>query len=92
LFRHPRHGNNARRPGSGEGTLVVTDIVAAHKEIVGRGIEASDIWHGAPFPPEARIKGPDPKRASYGSYFSFDDPDANMWIVQEVTTRLPGRS
>jgi catechol 2,3-dioxygenase-like lactoylglutathione lyase family enzyme len=87
-------GNGITRaaPGSGEGTLVVIDIVAAHEEIVGRGIEASEMWHGAPFPPEARIKGPDPKRTSYGSFFSFDDPDGNMWIVQEVTTRRPGRT
>ena len=40
---------------------------------------------------EARLSGPDPKRTSYGSFFSFNDPDDNTWIVQEVTTRLPGR-
>ena len=79
-------------PGSAFGTLVVSDIVAAHKEVVGRGIPATDMWHGAPVPPEARIKGPDPKRTSYGSFFSFNDPDGNMWIVQEVTTRRPGRT
>jgi hypothetical protein len=49
------------------------------------------MWHGAPFPPEARIPGPDPDRTSYGSFFSFADPDGNAWLVQEVTTRLPGR-
>ena len=49
------------------------------------------MWHGPPFPPEARQPGPDPERASYGSFFSFNDPDGNMWLVQEVTTRLPGR-
>ena len=79
-------------PGSAFGTLVVSDIVAAHTDVVGRGIDASDMWHGAPLPPEARIKGPDPKRTSYGSFFSFNDPDGNMWIVQEVTTRRPGRT
>ena len=79
-------------PGSAEGTLVVSDIVAAHEDLVGRGIDASDMWHGAPFPPEARVKGPDPKRTSYGSFFSFSDPDGNAWIVQEVTTRRPGRT
>ena len=79
-------------PGSAFGTLVVSDIVAAHKEVAGRGIEASDMWHGAPVPPEARIPGPDPKRASYGSFFAFSDPDGNAWIVQEVTTRRPGRT
>ena len=51
----------------------------------------SDIWHGPPFPVEARQPGPDPERASYGSFFSFTDPDGNTWLAQEVTTRLPGR-
>jgi hypothetical protein len=72
--------------------LVVSDIEAAHDEFVGRGIDASEVWHGPPFPPEARLSGPDPKRTSYGSFFSFNDPDGNTWLVQEVTTRLPGRS
>ena len=78
-------------PGSAFGTLVVSDIVAAHKDVVGRGAVASDMWHGAPVPPEARIPGPDPKRTTYGSFFAFSDPDGNAWIVQEVTTRRPGR-
>jgi catechol 2,3-dioxygenase-like lactoylglutathione lyase family enzyme len=78
-------------PGSAEGGLTVSDIEAAHKELVGRGIDASDIWHGPPFPVEARQPGPDPERTSYGSFCSFTDPDGNMWLVQEVTTRHPGR-
>ena len=78
-------------PGSAEGGLVVSDIEAAHNELVGRGIDATDVWHGPPFPPEARQPGPDPGRTSYGSFFSFNDPDGNTWLVQEVTTRLPGR-
>ena len=78
-------------PGSAEGTLVVSDIEVAHDELVGRGVDASEVWHGPSFPPEARLSGRDPKRTSYGSYCSFDDPDGNKWIVQEVTTRLPGR-
>ena len=49
------------------------------------------MWHGAPFPQEARLPGPDPKHTSYGSYFSFKDPDDNTWLVQEVTTRHPSR-
>jgi catechol 2,3-dioxygenase-like lactoylglutathione lyase family enzyme len=85
-------GLSPAAPGSAFGTLVVSDIVAAHKDLVGRGIEVSDMWHGAPVPPEARIPGPDPKRTSYGSFCSFGDPDGNMWIVQEVTTRRPGRT
>jgi catechol 2,3-dioxygenase-like lactoylglutathione lyase family enzyme len=78
-------------PGSAEGGLIVSDIVAAHYELAGRGIDVSEIWHGPPFPPEARQPGPDPERTSYGSFFSFSDPDGNTWLVQEVTTRLPGR-
>jgi catechol 2,3-dioxygenase-like lactoylglutathione lyase family enzyme len=78
-------------PGSAEATLVVSDIEAAHDELVKRGIEVSDIWHGPPFPVEARQPGPDPERASYGSFCAFTDPDGNTWIVQEVTARRPGR-
>ncbi|MGZ4331162.1 MAG: VOC family protein [Solirubrobacteraceae bacterium] len=78
-------------PGSAEGTLTVSDIEAAHDELVRRGIEVSDIWHGPPFPVEARQPGPDPERSSYGSFVYFTDPDGNTWLVQEVTTRLPGR-
>ena len=51
----------------------------------------SAIWHGPPFPVEARQPGPDPERNSYGSFCYFTDPDGNTWIVQEVTTRRPGR-
>ena len=78
-------------PGSAVAALIVSDIKAAHDELIRRGIGASDIWHGAPFPPEARLPGPDPKHTSYGSFFSFNDPDGNTWLVQEVTTRRPGR-
>jgi catechol 2,3-dioxygenase-like lactoylglutathione lyase family enzyme len=78
-------------PGASVGALVVSDIKAAHEEVTRRGIGASDMWHGAPFPPEARLPGPDPERTSYGSFFAFADPDGNAWLVQEVTTRRPGR-
>jgi catechol 2,3-dioxygenase-like lactoylglutathione lyase family enzyme len=84
-------GLTTAAPGSAEATLTVPDIEAAHDALVGRGIDASEVWHGPPFPTEARQPGPDPKRTSYGSFCSFNDPDGNMWIVQEVTTRLPGR-
>jgi catechol 2,3-dioxygenase-like lactoylglutathione lyase family enzyme len=84
-------GLTTAAPGSAEAGLVVSDIEAAHDELVGRGIDASEVWHGPPFPPEARQPGPDPERTSYGSFFSFTDPDGNTWLVQEVTTRLPGR-
>src|SRR5215469_13466269 len=84
-------GITPAKPGSAEGALVVSDIEAAHAELIGRGIDASEMWHGAAFPLEARLSGPDPKHTSYGSFFSFADPDGNAWLVQEVTTRLPGR-
>jgi catechol 2,3-dioxygenase-like lactoylglutathione lyase family enzyme len=84
-------GLTTAAPGSAEGGLIVSDIEVAHDEFVGRGIDTSDIWHGPPFPVEARQPGTDPEHTSYGSYFSFTDPDSNTWLVQEVTTRLPGR-
>jgi catechol 2,3-dioxygenase-like lactoylglutathione lyase family enzyme len=85
------NGVTASAPGTSVAGLVVSDIRAAHAEVTRRGIGASDIWHGSPFPPEARLPGPDPKRTSYGSFFAFADPDGNAWLVQEVTTRRPGR-
>jgi catechol 2,3-dioxygenase-like lactoylglutathione lyase family enzyme len=85
------HGLTTATPGSAEGGLIVSDIVAARDALGGHGIEVSDIWHGPPFPVEARQPGPDPERASYGSFVYFTDPDGNTWLVQEVTYRLPGR-
>ena len=84
-------GLTTATPGSAESGLIVSDIEAAYDEFVGRGIDVSDIWHGPPFPVEARQPGPDPERTSYGSFFYFTDPDSNTGLVQEVTTRLPGR-
>ena len=84
-------GLTTATPGSAEGGLVVSDIEAAHDELARRGIDVSQIWHGPPFPAEARQPGPDPERTSYGSFCSFSDPDGNTWLVQEVTTRRPGR-
>jgi catechol 2,3-dioxygenase-like lactoylglutathione lyase family enzyme len=85
------NGLTTAAPGSAEAALIVSDIEAAHNELVRRGIDVLDIWHGPPFPVEARQPGPDPHRTSYGSFFSFNDPDGNTWLVQEITTRLPGR-
>jgi catechol 2,3-dioxygenase-like lactoylglutathione lyase family enzyme len=83
-------GITAAAPGSAEGGLVTSDVEAAHDELAGRGIDVSDVWHGPPFPVEARQPGRDPERTSYGSFCSFGDPDGNTWLVQEVTTRRPG--
>ena len=85
------NGLTAAAPSSAAAALIVSDIEAAHDDLIGRGIDASEMWHGAAFPREARLSGPDPKRTSYGSFFSFNDPDGNTWLVQEVTTRHPGR-
>jgi catechol 2,3-dioxygenase-like lactoylglutathione lyase family enzyme len=85
-------GLTTAAPGSIRGGLIVSDIEAARKDLVARGVGASEVFHGSPFNPAGRISGPDPERHSYDSYVSLEDPDGNMWIVQEVTVRLPGRT
>jgi catechol 2,3-dioxygenase-like lactoylglutathione lyase family enzyme len=84
-------GVTAAAPGSFRGGLIVSDIEAAHNELVAKGINASEVFHGSPFSPAGRISGPDPERQSYRSYVTFEDPDGNAWIVQEVTRRSPRR-
>ena len=84
-------GVTAAMPGSLRGGLTVSDIEAAHNELVARGINPSEVFHGSPFSPAGRVSGPAPGHQSYGSFVSFEDPDGNVWIVQEVTRRLPGR-
>jgi catechol 2,3-dioxygenase-like lactoylglutathione lyase family enzyme len=73
--------------------LVTSDIVATREELAERGVNVTEVYHGpgSPFFPQARIPGPDPNRASYNSYASFEDPDGNGWTLQEITSRLPGR-
>jgi catechol 2,3-dioxygenase-like lactoylglutathione lyase family enzyme len=81
-------------PGSGRNFLVVPDVEGARGELVGRGIEVSEIFHFAGLnriDPAARLSGPAPNRPSYGSFASFSDPDGNAWLLQEITRRLPGR-
>ena len=89
-------------PGSAKGLyLVVSDIEAARKELQGRGVDVSEVFHAAdgvfsgkhePFLlGRDRASGPDPERRTYQSYASFSDPDGNGWLFQEVTARLPGR-
>jgi catechol 2,3-dioxygenase-like lactoylglutathione lyase family enzyme len=92
-------GLTAAPPGSLRGAyLVVEDIEAARAELAERGAPVSAVFHearlGARFLPEqaaGRAAGPAGDRKTYGSFLSFDDPDGNGWIVQEITTRLPGR-
>ena len=70
--------------------LVVSDIEKARADLMDRGIEVSEVFHFAGLL-GPRVAGPDPKRASYGSFASFKDPDGNGWLLQEITKRLPGR-
>ena len=75
--------------------LVVSDIDAARADLIARGVEVSEVFHeaslGDRFHPGARASGPAPDRATYGSFAGFSDPDGNTWLLQEITTRLPGR-
>ena len=88
-------GVSAAAPGSASNLLAVADIEAAHADLVARGIDVSEVFHGASVfdlaGTDARISGPDPERRSYLSSASFSDPDGNTWLLQELTTRLPGR-
>ena len=78
-------------PGSASGLfLVVADIDAARAELTGHGVEVSEVFHRAG-PGKPAVSGRHPERQSYSSYATFKDPDGNEWLLQEVTTRLPGR-
>ena len=85
-------------PGSIAGMLLaVTDVEAARAELVERGADVSEVFHDAGgglavrADPTTHAPGPDPERRSYASYATFADPDGNRWVLQELTTRLPGR-
>jgi hypothetical protein len=73
--------------------LVVSDIEAARDDLMRRGVQVSEIFHFAagPGPFGGQVNGIAPDRHSYGSYAAFGDPDGNVWLLQEVTTRFPGR-
>jgi catechol 2,3-dioxygenase-like lactoylglutathione lyase family enzyme len=92
----------AAAPGSAQGLyLIVSDIEAARKTLLGRGVAISEAFHDAggvyagPDQPylfgRLRVSGPDPEHRSYRTFASFSDPDGNGWLLQEITTRLPGR-
>jgi catechol 2,3-dioxygenase-like lactoylglutathione lyase family enzyme len=88
---HLGKGVTSAAPGSAQGLfLIVSDIQAARAELVARGVDVSEIFHvaGPGHPP---IPGRDPQGRSYFSYAAFSDPDGNKWLLQEVTTRFPGR-
>jgi catechol 2,3-dioxygenase-like lactoylglutathione lyase family enzyme len=81
-------------PGSAQNLLLaVSDIEAARRELVGSGVQVSEVFHFSegPAPFGDKVRGPAPNHQSYGSYASFRDPDGNTWLLQEVTTRFPGR-
>jgi len=75
-------------PGSASGYLIVSDIVTAREKLLAAGVEVSDFVH---LGPNGITSGLDPDRRSYFSRATFHDPDGNTWILQEITTRLPGR-
>lgn len=76
-------------PGSGRVYLVVSDIVAARAALTSHGVDVSEVFHRVPGGPP--VNGPDPERRSYSSFATFNDPDGNTFLLQEVTARLPGR-
>jgi catechol 2,3-dioxygenase-like lactoylglutathione lyase family enzyme len=86
-------------PGSAENLyLIVSDIEAARDQLLSRGAEVSDVFHpgapGAQFQPVGasdRVSGPAPDHQTYSSFATFSDPDGNRWLLQEITSRLPGR-
>src|SRR5579872_1305444 len=75
-------------PGSAKSYLIVSDIVTTRENLVAAGIEVSEFVH---LSPNGLVSGLDPERRSYYSRASFNDPDGNVWLLQEITTRLPGR-
>ncbi len=89
----------AAPPGSAHGLyLIVSDIDAGRHELMSRGVKVSEVFHsgapGAQLDPDGasgRVSGPDPDHKSYSSFATFEDPDGNSWLLQEVTDRLPGR-
>ena len=88
------HFGTKSTPGSAQGVfLVVTDLQAARDDLMRRGVEVSEVFHyaAAPAPFGGQVSGFAPDHLSYGSYATFRDPDGNGWVLQEVTTRFPGR-
>jgi catechol 2,3-dioxygenase-like lactoylglutathione lyase family enzyme len=82
-------GLTTAEPGSAQRLeLAVDDIDAAREDLISRGVEVSEVFHRED---GELLPGPDPERRSYLSYASFSDPDGNGWLLQEITTRLPGR-
>jgi len=89
-------GVTSARPGSADLVLAVDNVDAAREDLISRGVNVSEVFHyaGGPFnntSKNPRVAGRDPEGRSYFSFASFEDPDGNRWLLQEITTRLPGR-
>ena len=89
-------GVTSAKPGSVDLVLAVDNVDDARKDLIARGVKASEVFHytGGPFNnavQNSRVAGRDPQDRSYFSFVSFEDPDGNRWLLQEITTRLPGR-
>ena len=89
-------GVTSARPGSADLVLAVDNVDAARDDLIARGIKVSEVFNyaGGPFNnavENPRVAGRDPQGRSYFSFASFEDPDGNRWLLQEITTRLPGR-
>ena len=86
---HIGNGITKAKPGSYEGTYLVTsDIEATRAELVSRGVEVSEPFH---FGPNGPTPGIHPEHQDYNSFLTFRDPDGNSWQIQEIRKRLPGR-
>jgi catechol 2,3-dioxygenase-like lactoylglutathione lyase family enzyme len=85
-------GVSEAQPGSAKDMyLIVDDIEAARQDLIAKGADVSEVWHGRGLGREGHVPGRAPDGASYGSFASFSDPDGNRWLLQEVSERLPGR-
>jgi len=87
---------SAKRGSMDTLVLAVDDIDAAREDLIARGVAVSEVFHyaGGPFNnavENPRVAGRDPQGRSYYSFASFEDQDGNGWLLQEITTRLPGR-
>ena len=89
-------GLTTAAPGSAQSLLVVSDVEAARDELAANGAGPSDVFHDGSggynrWDPSIRATGPDPERRTYASFLEFTDPDGNLWQLQDITSRLPGR-
>ena len=90
------NGITSGKPGSAELVLAVENVDTARDDLIARGVDVSDVFHytGGPFnnsTENPRVAGRDPEGRSYFSFVSFEDPDGNRWLLQEIKERLPGR-